>query len=189
MSVALQSFPEHLAPTLIRHDGVGIGPLLPEDASSAFLWTNDIESNALDLPYKPVDGVSFSNWLASFQGDPSRVLFIIRVANRGEAVGTLMLSGIHPVNRCADLGIRIGREKDRGRGIGAAACRLALTYAWEHLNLARVQLRVQAENPRAVGAYMRAGFALEGRHPKAAFVAGAWHTMLTMAALNPNGAE
>jgi RimJ/RimL family protein N-acetyltransferase len=189
MSVALQSFPDHLAPTLLKADGVGIGPLLPEDTAAIFLWTNDIEANGLDLPYRPVDGVAFSGWLGSFASDPSRVLFAIRVAGRGEPVGTLMLSGIHLVNRCADLGIRIGRENDRGRGIGTSATRLGLAYAWEHLNLARVQLRVMAENPRAVGAYQRAGFAVEGRHARSAFIAGRWHDMLTMAALNPRMAD
>jgi RimJ/RimL family protein N-acetyltransferase len=183
MSVALQSFPDHLSPTLLKADGVGIGPVLPEDAAAIFLWTNDIAANGLDLPHRPVDGVQFSNWMAGFANDTSRVLFAIRVAGRAEPVGTLMLSGIHPVNRCADLGIRIGRENDRGRGIGTAACRLGLAYAWTHMNLSRVQLRVMADNGRAVAAYQRAGFATEGRHVRAAFIAGKWHDMLTMAAL------
>src|ERR1700761_366425 len=110
MSVALQHFAEHLAPTLIKRDGVGIGPLLPEDTASIFLWTNDIEANGLDLPYRPIDGVAFSNWLNGFASDPTRVLFAIRVAGVQPAVGFLMLNNIHLVNRCADLGVRIGRE-------------------------------------------------------------------------------
>jgi RimJ/RimL family protein N-acetyltransferase len=48
-----------------------------------------------------------------------------------------------------------------------------------------VQLKVMADNPRAVRAYEKAGFAIEGRHTHAAYVAGKWHDMLTMAALNP----
>ena len=43
MSVALQSFPETIAPTLLKKDGVGIGPLLPEDTGAMFVWTNDID--------------------------------------------------------------------------------------------------------------------------------------------------
>jgi RimJ/RimL family protein N-acetyltransferase len=42
-----------------------------------------------------------------------------------------------------------------------------------------------ASNDRAIRAYTAAGFATEGLHKRAAFIAGKWHDMLTMAALNP----
>ena len=47
MSVALQAFPDQLSPTLLKTDGVGIGPLLPEDTATMFVWTNDIETDAI----------------------------------------------------------------------------------------------------------------------------------------------
>jgi RimJ/RimL family protein N-acetyltransferase len=186
MSVALQQFPESLSRTLLKKDGVGLGPLLPEDVGPMFNWTNDIETSGMDLPYRPTDGVAFSNWLGNFATDASRVLFAVRVAGNSQAVGFVLLSAIHAVNRGADFGIRIGRDADRGRGIGTAASALAIEYAWTHLNLSRLQLRVLADNPRAVGAYLRAGFAIEGRHSRAVFIAGAWHDQLTMAAINPH---
>jgi RimJ/RimL family protein N-acetyltransferase len=185
MSIALQQFSDQLSPTLLKKDGVGIGPLLPEDVGAMFTWTNDIAATALDLPYRPTDGIAFSNWLSGFATDLSRVFFAIRVAGTAQAVGFLLLNNIHLVNRCADLGIRIGREGDRGRGIGTAAVSLGLTYAWDHLNLARVQLRVLADNARAVRAYQAAGFAIEGCHVHATYIGGTWHDTLTMAALNP----
>jgi RimJ/RimL family protein N-acetyltransferase len=89
------------------------------------------------------------------------------------------------VHRSAELGIRVGRESDRGRGIGKAAVALALDYAWNHLNLLRVQLRVIADNPRAIGAYKATGFVVEGRHRAASFIGGRWQDVLTMAAFNP----
>ncbi|HEX4303885.1 MAG TPA: GNAT family protein [Rhizomicrobium sp.] len=185
MSIALQQFPDQLACTLLKMDGVGIGPLLPEDVGALFTWTNDVETNALDLPHRPTDGIAFSGWLNGFATDLTRVLFVIRVAGTAQATGFLMLSNIHGVNRSADLGIRIGREGDRGRGIGTAAVVLGLRYAWDHLNLGRVQLRVLADNARAIRAYERAGFAIEGRHARAVYVGGGWHDSLTMAALSP----
>jgi len=185
MSVALQQFPDAIARTLLTRRGVGLGPILPEDTGSLFLWTNDIETSAMDLPYRPTDGVAFANWLASLAADPTKVLFAIRVAGRPHAVGSLMLTSIHLVNRCADLGIRIGAEQDRGLGVGTAAVSLGLDYAWQHLNLIRVQLRALADNARAITAYRRAGFSVEGRHASAAFVDGGWHDMITMAAINP----
>jgi RimJ/RimL family protein N-acetyltransferase len=185
MSIAQQAFPDLLAPTLLMRGGVGIGPLLPEDASLVFSWINDIEATALDMPYRPTDGTQLASWLTSFAGDPAKVLFAIRVAGSPNAVGFVLLSGISVANRSADLGMRIGRERDRNRGIGKTSVALTLQYAWDHLNLARVQLRVVADNERAVRCYAANGFRTEGRHAHAAYLAGQWHDMLTMAVLNP----
>lgn len=185
MAAAVHAFPERIAPTLQTIGGVGLGPLLPEDASAIFHWTNDLEANALDLAYRPMDGVTFSNFLASLPGDPTRMMLVIRVAPRADAVGFVIFSNISTVHRSADISMRIGRAADRGRGIGTAATTLALSHAWRHINLERVQLKVLADNRRAVRAYEKAGFAVEGRHAHAAFVDGRWHDMLTMAALNP----
>jgi RimJ/RimL family protein N-acetyltransferase len=185
MSIARQAFPDLLAPTLLKRGGVGIGPLLPEDAALMFSWMNDIEATAMDMPYRPTDGTHLSTWLTSFAADPSKVLFAIRVAGSPNAVGFILLSSISIANRSAELGMRIGRERDRNRGIGKASVVLALEYAWDHLNLARVQLRVVADNDRAIGCYKASGFVVEGRHLRAAYLAGSWHDMLTMAVLNP----
>ncbi len=185
MSVARHEFSEPMSRTLLMRGRVALGPILPEDTGNLFLWTNDIETSGMDLPYKPTDGVAFANWLSTMTSDPTRVVFAIRAAGSQQAIGSLMLINIHPVNRSADLGIRIGLECDRGRGVGTAAVALGLAYAWDHLNLCRVQLRVLADNPRAIAAYRRAGFAEEGRHAHAAFIGAGWHDMITMAALNP----
>jgi len=186
MSVARQEFAEPMSRTLLMRGPVALGPILPEDTGNLFLWTNDIETSGLDLPYKPTDGVAFANWLGTMTSDPTRVIFAIRVADSPRAIGSLMLTNIHAVNRSADLGIRIGMECDRGRGVGTAAVSLGLDYAWDHLNLWRVQLRVLADNLRAIAAYRRAGFEEEGRHAYAAFVSAGWHDMITMAAINPH---
>jgi RimJ/RimL family protein N-acetyltransferase len=185
MSIAQQPFSDLLAPTLLKRGGIGIGPLLPEDAGLMFSWMNDIEATALDMPYRPTDGTHLSSWLTSFAADSSKVLFAIRVVGNPNAVGFILLSGISVANRSADLGMRIGRERDRNRGIGKASVALILEYAWDHLNLARVQLRVIADNDRAIGCYKANGFVVEGRHARAAYLAGRWHDMLTMAVFNP----
>jgi RimJ/RimL family protein N-acetyltransferase len=185
MSVALQHFPEQISPTLMKKGGVGIGPLMSQDVAPLFVWINDVEALSQDFAYRPTDKTAFATWLNAFAADTSRVLFVIRVAGSAEAAGFLVLSAIQSVHRSAELGIRVGRESDRGRGIGKAALSLALDYAWDHLNLVRVQLRVLADNERAVKAYKACGFAIEGRHANAAYISGRWHDMLTMAAFNP----
>ena len=184
MSALLKPFSDQIGPTLLKQDAIGIGPILPQDVGLMFTWMNDVEANSFDLPHRPTDGNAFTAWITMLAADPTKIFFTIRAAGRSEAIGFVFLQNLHLVNRAADLGIRIGHERDRGHGFGKATVRLALAYAWDHLNLARVQLRVMADNERAVRAYTSCGFETEGRHRNAVFINGRWHDMLTMAALN-----
>jgi RimJ/RimL family protein N-acetyltransferase len=186
---ALAGLPSHAISPLTRlslHDrAVVIGPVLPEDTATLFLWLNDVEAANLDLPYRPLDWMGYDNWMAQLSRNCSQTFFAIRRVDGPAIIGFVALTGIQPVHRSAELGIRIGSEKDRGTGYGSAAVALALKYAWNHLNLNRVHLRVLSTNLRARAAYAKAGFSDEGVHRQALFLNGAWCDMAQMAALRP----
>ena len=78
-------------------------------------------------------------------------------------VGIVRLAPINIANRSARLGIGILDPARLGQGLGVAAIRLALADGFEHLDLYRVSLTVLADNTRAVAAYTRCGFTVEGR--------------------------
>lgn len=61
------------------------------------------------------------------------------------------------------LGISIGERDYWGRGYGSEAVGLAVQYAFLELNLRRVSLGLHAYNERALKAYEKVGFKLEGR--------------------------
>jgi RimJ/RimL family protein N-acetyltransferase len=168
---------------------IAIGPFMPEDAASLFLWLNDIDAANLDLAFRPIDWTAFQTWLAEIGRNSSRVMFAIRKVSHPPILGYLALTNIHAVHRSAELGIRIGAAADRGKGYGQAAVALALKYAWQNLNLHRVQLTVLATNTRAIGSYHAAGFEEEGRLTHAAFIDGHWVDVIIMAALRPGALE
>jgi RimJ/RimL family protein N-acetyltransferase len=169
----------------IRNETVVIGPVVPEDAGPMFLWLNDTEAAALDLPFRPMDYMGYHNWLAEVSRNTAMVLFSIRRLCDPAIIGYIALTGIHPVHRSAELGVRIGEEAERGKGHGRAAIALALRYAWNHLNLNRVQLKVLATNYRAIRAYLAAGFVCEGVSRQGAFIDGRWCDVVQMAILRP----
>jgi RimJ/RimL family protein N-acetyltransferase len=63
----------------------------------------------------------------------------------------------------AMLGISIGERDYWGRGYGSEAVRLAVQYAFLELNMRRVTLGLHAYNERALKAYEKVGFKMEGR--------------------------
>ncbi len=164
---------------------ISIGPFVPEDSAAMFCWFNDVAAARLDLAYRPVDMMTHQQWWQGLGKDPSKVVFAIRKISDPAIIGFVQIVGINGVHRSAEIGIRIGEEKNRGQGFGAEALRLALDFCWNHLNLNRAQLTVFQHNHRAIGAYKAAGFCKEGRMRKAAFIGGNWVDLIMMAALRP----
>jgi RimJ/RimL family protein N-acetyltransferase len=60
------------------------------------------------------------------------------------------------------VGIGIGEPDFRGKGYGTDAMRIILRYAFEELNLHRVNLSVFEFNKRAIRSYEKCGFKYEG---------------------------
>jgi len=168
----------------MRDGIVTIGPILPEDTGALFLWLNDVDAAELDLPFRPMDWMGYHNWLAEISRNGSVVLFAIRRLSHPAIIGYIALTKIHPVHRSAELGLRIGAEADRGKGYGSSALALALRYAWNQLNLNRVQLTVLNTNQRAISAYRAVGFQREGLLRQAAFIGGNWCDVIQMGILN-----
>jgi RimJ/RimL family protein N-acetyltransferase len=164
---------------------VSIGPLVPEDFAPLFCWINDVAAARLDFAYRPVDMMAHQQWWDGLGKDATRIVFAIRKTSEPTIIGYLQINGINSVHRSAEIGIRIGDEKNRGQGYGKEALGLALEFCWNHLNLNRVQLVVFKHNDRAIGAYKAVGFKKEGLLKKAAFIGGGWVDLVLMAALRP----
>jgi RimJ/RimL family protein N-acetyltransferase len=61
-------------------------------------------------------------------------------------VGNIGLSGARPKDRCATIGIALGREHI-GRGYGTDAMRVLVAYGFREMGLHRIQLGVAPFNP------------------------------------------
>jgi RimJ/RimL family protein N-acetyltransferase len=166
---------------------VCLGPVLNGDAPLLFNWFDSIELVRTSGPYRPTDEAKFNQWIVGAGQDPSRVLFAIRKTGDLRLLGYVHLSGIHPVFRCAELGIAIGAPADRRQGYGSEAMRLAVAFCWRELNLQRVSLAVLSNNPDARRLYARAGFEAEGLLRRAAFADGGFRDVTVMAVLRPDG--
>jgi RimJ/RimL family protein N-acetyltransferase len=99
-----------------------------------------------------------------------------------ELIGICGLHEIDHYQQLAEVGIRIGKDF-WGKGFGQDAVRTLVDYGFRQLHLAKISLRVLADDERAVGAYRKAGFVEEGRLRAHAWYDGARHDELVMAVL------
>lgn len=95
-------------------------------------------------------------------------------------------TGLHQINwkdRCAIFGIALGEKTYWDRGYGTDATRTMLRFAFEELNLNRVELEVFDENLRARRCYEKVGFRHEGTRRQAVFTEGVYHDVHLMSIL------
>lgn len=164
---------------------IALGPLVPNDFVPLFRWTNDAQAARLNAAFRPVDWVTHKTWCETVGRDPSRVIFAIRPKGVEGIIGFVEITAINTVHHSAQIGIRIGEEKDRNQGYGREALQLAQYYCFNHLNLNRVWLSTFRHNARAIRAFQAAGFKKEGVLRRAEFIDGDWVDVVLMAALNP----
>ena len=98
-------------------------------------------------------------------------------------VGSLGLWGARPKDRCATLGIALGRDYI-GRGYGTDAVRVIVGYGFREMGLHRIQLIVAPFNPAGIRAYQKAGFVEEGRHRESVWHDGRWYDEVLMSILD-----
>ena len=104
-------------------------------------------------------------------------------------IGMVRLAPVDTASRSARLGIGILDPSRIGQSLGTEAIRLALGCGFGRLGLHRVSLSVLADNSRAIAAYTKCGFVVEGRLHNTLFRDGVWHDDLSMAILEPQWAS
>lgn len=120
-------------------------------------------------------------WCANEKDD---VGFVIETTDDPRVlVGSLGLWGARPKDRCATIGISLGREHV-GHGYGTDAMRVIVGYAFREMQLHRVQLEVAPFNPAGIRAYEKAGFVEEGRRRASVWHDGRWYDEVMMSVLD-----
>ncbi|MEL4375113.1 GNAT family protein [Brucella cytisi] len=103
---------------------------------------------------------------------------------QGRLIGEIRLDNVDFHDKRASIAIGILDPTLLGKGLGTEAILVLLKHAFVDLQLHRIGIRVLAYNKRAIRAYGKNGFVIEGREREAAFVNGAWHDDLMMGLLD-----
>jgi RimJ/RimL family protein N-acetyltransferase len=157
--------------------------LTKKDLPILFKWINERELVLFNAPFKPISEMEHKAWFDSTQARDDIVIFGIRLIETDRLIGTCQLHSINVIHRSAELQIRIGAEKQRGKGYGAEAANFLLDFAFRDLNLHRVYLYVFASNEAARRMYKKVGFVEEGILRKAAHIDGEFLDVIVMGIL------
>jgi diamine N-acetyltransferase len=158
-----------------------------EDIPTFLRWFNDPEVREGLLIYAPIGRAEEERWFENIVGRTDQYLFAIEAMIEEEArwvhIGNVGLHHVDWKNRACTFGIALGEKTYWNRGFGTEATRTMLRFAFEQLNLHRVELEVFAFNERAARAYEKAGFRREGTRRKVLYQNGQYHDAHIMSIL------
>ncbi len=111
---------------------------------------------------KPLNSDEIKMELEQIAESRDTIMFTICNSDDDKPAGQTGLFRVDMVSRAAVFYIAIYDPDYWSQGFGKEATMLMLRYSFDILNLNRVQLHVSAENKRAVEAYKKAGYKIEG---------------------------
>lgn len=155
-----------ISSTLLRGSRVRLTTLTQSDLPTISQWHQNPDFLRLfdALPAYPKTEVTLTQWLDDTHSSTDTFLFAIRSLDKDELIGYVELDGILWAHRVSSVSIAIGETKHWGQGYGYEVMQLALQFAFDELNLHRVQLTVFSYNERAIALYEKLGFQREGVH-------------------------
>jgi RimJ/RimL family protein N-acetyltransferase len=149
---------------LLKGARLRLTALRPDDLSSIARWHEDAAFMRLfdARPASPRDEATLARWLEEHQKSTEAFVFGIRPLEADTLLGYAELDGILWNHQTGWVTIGIGDPAQRGKGYGREALTLVLRFAFQEVNLHRVQLTVFAYNAPAIALYEKIGFRLEG---------------------------
>jgi RimJ/RimL family protein N-acetyltransferase len=148
---------------LLAGERVRLTALTKEDLATLARWHHDGElMRMLDsVPANPKGTAIFEESIERQKQAHDTFVFAVRPLAREDLLAWIALDDIEWNHQAADIAILVGREY-WGQGYGYEAMTLALNFAFEELNMHRVQLTVFQYNERAIALYEKLGFQKEG---------------------------
>jgi RimJ/RimL family protein N-acetyltransferase len=148
---------------LLKGKQLMLGRLKETDIADIVSWYEDEEflRNLDAIPSFPKRENEIEKWINN--KNDNTYTMAIRLLDTKKIIGYVEFDGILWNHRNTWLSIAIGGN-NRGQGYGKEALGLAINFAFQELNLHRIQLTVFEYNHRAISLYEKCGFKKEGSH-------------------------
>ncbi|HZU14895.1 MAG TPA: GNAT family protein [Chloroflexota bacterium] len=158
---------------VLKGDRVTLRPPQEEDLPLFCEWFSRPEVTRTLLTRFPPSLEAEREWFARTTASRNDVVWVIAAADR--AVG---ISGIHQIewiNRTAITGTLIGDPADWGHGFGSEATRLRTGFAFDELNLERLETSSLAHNVGMHRALEKVGYTRIGTRRHFHYSRGQWY--------------
>jgi len=130
----------------------------------------------------PVSKSQQQQWYENNINNTTNFRFIIETPEN-EAVGLATLTNIDWKNRSATHGIKLANRANRGQGIGTDTVMAIMRYAFEELNLHRLNGSWLEKNRGSERLYTKCGWVIEGQKRQCVYKNGEFHNLMQVGIL------
>ena len=129
-----------------------------KNLESYLRWMQDVNSNSfIESVDVSTTKESLVRYIAEKNDSMHALLFGIFTKDNFEHIGNVKLEPLVR-GQSATVGILIGEEKWRGKGVGFETLTELLRYSFTELDLKKVDLGVKKQNSAAINLYSKVGF-------------------------------
>jgi RimJ/RimL family protein N-acetyltransferase len=161
-----------------------------ENLAQVMRWYRDPELARLTrYQLRPMSSDEIERFFVSRLLSDDGIAYAIHEGATDRLIGVTTFSALDADNGSVLFHITIGEHDAWGHGYGTEATELMLGHAFERLGLHRVGLSVFEFNERAIRAYLKAGFQIEGRLRQAIARDGRFWDEVQMGALREEWLE
>ena len=140
---------------------VYLSPMNSDDYLKYTEWLNDYDiAKGVNQYVNMVSIAGEKEWLEKAVDE--KYNFAIVCMEDDELIGNISLMNVSYIDKTAELGIFIGNKEKHSCGYGSEAIMLLLNYAFNHINLNNIMLKVYSFNTGAIKAYEKCGFKTYG---------------------------
>ena len=158
-------------------------PITVDDAPAMFASLADEESMRLTGTQETFTLEQVQRHCERITSADDRVDYVITRKGDPTYLGEAVLNDIDWENRSANFRIALAGKSIFGKGYGTEATRLILNFAFQTLQLHRIELEVYDFNPRAQRVYEKVGFVREGVRRDVLLWEGEYHSAIVMSIL------
>lgn len=157
-----------------------LSPVYEKDSEEFFKWMNSMNTtDYIGATTKVCTFTGEQEWVKSLDQSHDYT-FSICLLEDDTLIGNISIRNINNVGRTCELGIMIGDDTQRSKGLGTEAIKLMLDFAFNYLNMHSVYLDYLGCNARARRCYEKAGFKHAGTKREAIYLNGKYYDRGTM---------
>jgi len=163
---------------MIEGKNIYLRAMEPHDMDCYWEMLNNpsISSNVVGWSF-PVSKHEQLQWYERTITDKKNMRFTVVLKESDKAVGMVTLSSIDWQNRSATHGIKLHPSCPKGKGIGTDAVMTLMKYAFEEVNLHRLDGSWIDYNTASINLYTKCGWVVEGVKKEAIFRDGEYHDL------------
>ncbi|NJD21481.1 MAG: GNAT family N-acetyltransferase [Melioribacter sp.] len=147
----------------LSSSSIYLRPWQDEDIDLLYKGLNDPDVRETLFTFRPKSKEELMEEMKKDLSNEKNILLTICECSSNQPVGITAFYRIDYISRAAIFFLSLYDSSKWNHGYGSEATKLMIDYAFNILNLNRIQLHVSTENPKAISIYEKNGFILEGK--------------------------